>query len=506
MRESLAGSSKYMLKVLLALAVAACFLFLVYEPRAARSIQESDGPEMLLSALKGSLVHPPGYPLYTSLAYVWVRLFPCNPYYSLAIFSALCQAATVGLLVIVLSHLARSVLLGTTLAVAWGLFEPTVRTAIDAEVFALHHLLAVSLAATLIFIREFPGRRKPLWIVFSVLLGLAAAHQHLIVLLFPFLFGLALEVETERSEKPPWRKVFLIAAGVAAALYLSLFLRYRHAPLLAFAPLESAYDFLSYLLRGGYGTFSLFLPDGEPTVSFTGIVYTMILASLPAAVLLTLIQLLYGVSKRTALWWGVVGSLGLAALFSRGLVLPQSGAGLSDWMMRFYPSIAMVPLLAAAVGFSYLRWGRTPAALVLSGLSLMALWIQAPGTLARADLSQDKRVEDEVLDGLLLAPSDAVLIVSSDRLVFGMTLKQKAYSLRPDVDIIAVGLLESDFYRRRVAALLKDPPGQDLERLRDPAIVASLARANGRPVLTEQFLVAATGADPLPRKSLEVTP
>lgn len=469
--------------VVLAIVLSLLFFFFAYYPRTALTIQESDGAEFALAAVKGSLVHPPGYPLYSWLAELVVKIFPANPYHALAVFSAICQALAVGLLVPVLFGLSRSLILAVALSIGWGLYEPSIRTAVDVEVFALHHLLVVACVGLAVLGSRANRNYRVILLAFGTVLGLAAAHQHLIVLFLPLLLGILLQ-----SRKQPDFSVQSILnplIGVAALLYLSLFLRYQHAPQLAFAPLVSGIDFISYLLRGGYGTFSLVLEGSATGVSYSSLMMTSLAQGVPAALVLALFLLPLVVWRRGAALWGGVVTLALAIFFGHGLILPPPEGEYREWVMRFFPTIALAVVLTGALAFSYLNSLRFAAALTLSVVTLVFGGLCARDALARADLSNDSAVADEVTELLNNMPFGAVLVVGSDRLVFGLDYDQAVLNLRPDVLVVSVGKLESPSYRKRLLENLNANPRIKHEALGDLSSVVGLALIASREVFAE---------------------
>ena len=56
----------------------------LYLPRTAVGVQPGDGAEFALAAATGSLVHPPGFPVYTAITALCAKLWAGNPYATLA--------------------------------------------------------------------------------------------------------------------------------------------------------------------------------------------------------------------------------------------------------------------------------------------------------------------------------------------------------------------------------------------------------------------------------------
>lgn len=479
------------ISVALAVAVALAVFFIAYFPRIAVTIQESDGAEFALAAVKGSLVHPPGYPLFSWVADVLVTLFPHNPYRTLAIFSALSQALTVGLLVVVLSLLSGSVVFGAALSIGWGLYEPTLRTATDVEVFSFHHLLVTASIGLALLSTRTKVRSLSVYIAVGVLLGLAAAHHHLTILYAPLILGILWSGRNAPGFS--WQSILYPCIGVAALFYFSLFLRYQHAPEFAFAPLISGADFISYLVRGGYGTFSLVLEGPQAGVSYAMPLLLGIVKTLPVALLFAVLALPFALIERTAILWGALFSLGLGVFFASSLVLPVPEGEYREWVMRFYPGIALVVIFAAAASFAHFTLARRSMAAILCVISLAITSLHTWSSLQKADVSNDTAVADEVKEILEAAPYGSVVIVGSDRLVFGLDYERGVHGLRNDLLVVSMGKLESQFYRNSLLQSLNANPRVSEESLGDLATVSSLAFIASREVFAEGGLPVPEG-------------
>lgn len=472
----------------------ACFLvavflfFVVYDPRTTVTLQESDGGEFAAAAARWSLVHPPGYPLYSWVASALVRAIPCNPYHTLASFSALCQALAAGGLVWVLAALSGSWLIAAALALGWAFFEATLRTAADAEVFALHHFLVVLLVGAALWASRAKHNQLLALAALSLALAAAASHHHTVVLFFPLAGALALSLP-----KPRLFASLFLGGALALLLYLSLFMRYRIAPELAFTPLQSGVDFLSYLLRGGYGTFSLAIASTEESVRYFGTLLAELWRSNPASILLSFCAVVFVVIRPSRTIVGAFMTFVLVLLFAAALKLPPPRAEYEEWIMRFYPTVALGLVLVAAVAFGELRWGRHPAAVLVTLLSMVAVLGTAPESLRRADASRDSVVQDEVESALFSAPRDAVLLVGSDRLAFGLRYQQTVLRAREDVLVLVSGMLESESYRRKVAEALGRTETESSEVLESVSEVGRSFIDQGRPVLAEWFIAPPEG-------------
>lgn len=160
------------------------FLFLKGSKRAAIGVQESDGAEIAFQAVNAGVLHPPGFPIISLMSIPLVRLFPINPYETLAIFSAFCQCLATFILYLT-CHRLNSLLFSIAIALSWLLFPATLRSATDTEVFALNNLLfSITCFFSLNAITE---KRSGALLLSTFCFGLAVSNHHMSVLALPFI-------------------------------------------------------------------------------------------------------------------------------------------------------------------------------------------------------------------------------------------------------------------------------------------------------------------------------
>ena len=174
--------------------------FLLYAYTAAPGIVTffDDTLEFQTVAPTFGIAHPTGYPLYTIVGGLWTRLLPFGTWAGrLNLFSALCAAITVGLLVAVGSRLcpqrngAPNLWAGGAAAVTYALGPVWWSQATVAEVYPLHGCFVAAILATTIGINQTwqNGAMSPRFnrrmTLLCLLFGLGLAHHRTILLLAP---------------------------------------------------------------------------------------------------------------------------------------------------------------------------------------------------------------------------------------------------------------------------------------------------------------------------------
>lgn len=422
------------------------------------TIQESDGAELAASAVTKSLIHPPGYPLYMAIADQLVALFPKNPYSTLSKFSAVSVSAALLLLMVFTRWATGSFIVALAATVAFGFYEPTLRTATDAEVFALYLLAATGLVFLGWYLLENDVSTVAPLGLFGVLWGLGLCHHHLLLLWTPLPLGV---IVANGFHRGGWGGVFdlglafFIGLVVGLTPYLLLFVRYQHAPAIAFVPLDSASDFIRYVLRAGYGFFSLKSENlsGQESMLLTFVKSSLSGLSLPliACLIVPFSALILRSTRHFILTLCV--ALHLVALLLMQLpATPQY----SEWIQRFFPAFGLLLILVTVVSIGK-RPTSIPGRLLLAAALITPALYGASDAMRRADLRGDTFVAQEVESLLNELPKNAVLVTGEDRITFGTWYYQRTRNHRPDVRVVALGLLQNEYYQRRIEELLALP-------------------------------------------------
>jgi hypothetical protein len=431
------------LPVRLALTVSLASLA-TYAATAARALYWGDSPELVAVARTLGVAHPPGYPLYTLLGALAVRLPAGDPFFRLSIMSAVFAAAAAGVVTALTWALvssngwgdttgggrlacgAASVLAGLLFAFSGALWSQ----ATIPEVYSLAALLAFgSLLAVVARGGGRPAGDRRLALL-GLLLGLALAHHLTAALLVP---SVAVVLFSRPRGRPSARGLAraLLFAAVGLSLYVYLPIRAAEDPPLLWARVDS----FGALVR-----------------HISGAQYASRLFSAPAVEVFRRLGVLVVALPRDLSWTALVLSgVGFWALWSRSRVLLTAlvlyaalvvvhaiGYGIPDPEAYYIP---LQGILSIAAGIGLAALAATPRrlwAVAAITVALAGLVVQAGSQWRERDLRTrtDARVYlDRVLDTI---EPGGIVIAQNDGTVFPLWYARFVEGLRSDVAIMNI--------------------------------------------------------------------
>jgi len=459
------------------------FAFALYEPRTALSPQDSDGAEYAAASVTGSIVHPPGYPVYMTVARSIVFLFGSeNPYYNLSLFSAFSQALAVGFLFLIICELGVGAFLSFLMALSWSIFPATIKTATDAEVFAFHHLLLGMILYCGALLKRHTGTSFWQTLLYGFLIGLGLAHHQTVILWAPLLLYFLFR---GTIGSPAFERLFLSIVGAALGFssYLSLLYCYNTAPVLAFTPPQNFNELYKYIARTAYGTVSLTAGfEGEAKsylfhfLKLAGKTLPLALFGIVAALVSVFIRPLLAslMFCLTALLHG---------FFVYLLILPADTYLHGEWVSRFYPLVIFAGIVLFAWVYSEFKiLDRLQPA--FGALLVLPSLLSLPTALQYGDARHDNTTNYELKQLLSEIPKGAFFISSQDRASIGMTYVTTALHKRPDLTVVVRGMLGTKKYRTELAE--RDVLLKDLNEDRQIAFeeIVNRAHAANRPVFS----------------------
>lgn len=237
--------------------------FLLYFLTCSRAVNMAgDSPELVGGAYTLGILHPPGYPTYTMMGYLFTHIPLGNIAFRLNMLSATLHAFTLAILyVILLKTTASRVAAAVTTAII-GISPLFWFYSLIAEVFPLNHFFAVLLFMIAINSREswLEGNRDKAvrkCYLLSFLAGLSLTHHHTILLIFPSVILVAAFplLHTVRRLK---------GLFICAGLFVISLLPYAYIPIRAsqhprvdFGTPSSLSSFISHVTRRYYGSTTL---------------------------------------------------------------------------------------------------------------------------------------------------------------------------------------------------------------------------------------------------------
>jgi len=400
-------------------ALAALFLlvFLAALRTAAPTVAFDDTGEAALAALQLGVPHPPGYPLFTMLSSLWIRLPASSPVFRLNLLAAAC-AAVAAVLASAFWRAAggRSRYAGAAASILAVLFLASWNQA----GLGKGAVYMLNLCLTLGFLVSSWNRETPVRsvLVSSLLFGLGLAHHWMSMAgLVPALVWVVCRGDGASRGRKAALAMFGVAAG--CSLYLFLPIRASAFPFLNWGDPCKFTDFLFVLGRRQY----LSVLPGEEVAALRDKL-DWLLATLNGAVPWPILLVLaaagmWGWRKR-----GVAAMATLvflpAAVFS-GLLFSVPVRPGAHWFVETYSiSAVAVLILLACGGLEALAVLLSPRRGVAMASAALALVIMAviPGRWRENDRSADYFTWDQALNlagtsldgrGLVYGASDSVV-------------------------------------------------------------------------------------------------
>lgn len=224
--------------------------FALYLTTAARSAVYGDGPELATAAYQLGVPHPTGYPLYTLLAHLFIRLVPVGEViFRTTLFSAVTCALAVSVLYILGTYLFRRRWIAAFVAALVAVAEVFWAQAVVTEVYGLHMLLTSSmLTAAIVWDRT--ARLRWLYATMA-LVGLSLSHHLMSVTWLPAL-ALLLGTSPHRSQiRRAWPKL-LLTAVLPLLLYIYLPIAAWRDPYMNWGDIRNLRNFVDHVTGAQY--------------------------------------------------------------------------------------------------------------------------------------------------------------------------------------------------------------------------------------------------------------
>ncbi len=456
--------------------------FVVYAVTLARDVLPADAGEFQLAAALLGVAHPPGYPLYTLIGHLFIRLVPWgNPAYRLNLLSAILAAGTLVLvaravrlwagrlgatpLVALAGGLAAVLTLGTATTFWAQATIANVRT--PAVFFAALALYALACFAVAVEARD----KNRALLLLALALGLGGSHYPPLAFIAVFFILYLLLTDPHRIVQPHrWGKAVLV--GLVAFLVSLAYLPIRGAMGAVLAPpgLNTLRGFLWHFTAGGF--------SGDMFAFANATMLPHRLALIP-----TLFRFQFNPILLIAALFGLIGlawrDWRLFVLFAGGLALhtfvtityraPQT----VEYLMPAYLPIAIaVGLLPASFAHrssliayrsSAPSLPRSTAPLLLCSIALWAGlangWAHVPSFV---ELARDTSTRQTVQPLLETAPAGA-RILADWHWAMPLQYLQQVEGLRPDVEVRYVWPVAGEEYSETWRRLVQETaPGQVL--------------------------------------------
>jgi tetratricopeptide (TPR) repeat protein len=415
--------------------LAAAIPIAVYLLTLCPTVYVGDSGELTTAAAILGIPHPPGYPLYVFLGFLFSHLIPVGSFaWRLNLFSAACAGLACSALYFLARRLdhSRPVSLGASLTLAfslsfWG-------QAVVARVYCLSALLLILLLDRAV--SWYQGRKECDLVLAAAIGGLGLANHT--VILAGIAATILLVLVTDRSVllRPKLLLRCAVVAILGVSLYLYLPLRSLMNPTLDWANPETPGRLWNFLMRRDY--WNRVYVENPADVAKVAWFYVQ---TLPAEFLWLGVSLvIFGIYSLSRKDWRL--TLLILFPFPANIALMALHGSWSDifqWR-RYMISGYVVLTLALAWALASLT-GRLPsrgplrwvAALLLPALLLVSFW-------RVNDRSRHTFALDYAAIVLSTLPRNAVLIAQDDNVLFPLIYVQLVERWRPDVKLVMQGV------------------------------------------------------------------
>lgn len=431
--------------------------FALYVATAARDIVFGDSPELAAVALTWGVAHPPGYPIFTDLGWIFGQL-PVGPLpFRVALLSAVAHSATVGIVYVTTYRFARSVPAAVVSAAVLATAPLFWRWSLVPEVFPLNDLAAATMLLLVALWHEHPERRG-LLTAGALVGGLGMSNHQTIALLAPAVFYVLW-----RRRRPLLRDMALVRqCALAFALglipYLQLPVAALHQPAWNWGDIHTPGDLIAQFLRKSYGTAQLLTEQQFTGGSLVDRVATLFTALDPLQMVLLVVGAAYAFYR---LRWYAIYLLTVFTVAGPAFTA-YSNANVSDEttrsvLERFFllPHVAVAPLagfavLAAGDALARLRIPRPLGAAVVGAITTAAALILVPMSYRDIDQSNNHVARIFGEDLLATLKPNTVFLAGGDPVVFSVGYLQTIEGARPDVTTVQIPLVPADWYIREL--------------------------------------------------------
>ena len=389
-------------------------------PTLAWSPQTGDGAEIVAVAIRGGVLHPPGFPLQAWLDRALVHVAGGQAALAISFLGLAAHAGACFFIAETMFLLGVGGIGRVMAAAAFALFPPVWNVAVQPEVFSLSNLLIAAIICLAVWMgRTAAGAPSRRAMAGLGLLGSLGAAQHPIAL--AALPALAAGVMSSLRPAPGRgaRAAIFAAAFVlpAAVLYLSLPLLRTESTWPDWGVLQAPASVIRHALRSDYGTFSLSAATGPHMASGLRVWVEDVALHWNVVLLLGLVGLVDLVRRRElrpALL--PIGGCAAAAfaLLLRSRLPEQTYA--DEVLEHLQGPVTIAGSLLIGLGMGALRPDDAAAArrgmtIVLCIVVVAAWMILGWGA---ADQSHDRTLETYVQGLALALPEDAVYVTESD--------------------------------------------------------------------------------------------
>lgn len=434
------------LRIYLPLLVFLIFYFLI----APQFIQGGDTPELVMASYHRLVAHPPGYPLFVWLQFVWTHLFDVSTvFWRASILSSLLGVIALAAVLFPLKGLKYCLWMAILLV---GLKPEFIEASVLPDVFSLHAVFVALIGYFFLFSNY---AKKDAWIVILFISSLT--NHHTSIFLFPvFLYSFGHMVQ--RKDYPSLILSLGIGLSLFTGFYLSIFFLNPDHPL-SWGEVNNLPKLFHHFLRSDYGTFQL-----AATKSSSGLeAFRFMLSHLWSMLLIGLVVLGIALKDKLSslksfpfILWSLVLLITLSFPLAMNVTSEHVGA---EVLKRFH----VMPLIVLSLWIVFIVTRLTftkKKVLTLTLAMLPALYFNLISIQDFLNLRNDSVIEDYVKNFYAIGKSyfPSIIVADTDASYFGLRYIQ-SFDKEGDnneVAIVSLPLFFHPWYLGKVQTYLPE--------------------------------------------------
>lgn len=222
------------------------------------TIYGGDGGDLTTAAYLGGNPHPPGYPLYTLISFLFVHGLKWNSVaYNVSLVSTISSVLSCYILFLILKKITKNEFISLISSLFFQFLYPVWIYSVVPEVFTFLNFLVL---ITLYFgLQYYQTRDKKYLYLSSFCYGLATFHHHLAVMIIPGLYGLYLTTPQIKKISLQTKDILVCVICFIGGLsqYLYSIVAAFHNPLVNWNDPKTLTNLINYISRANYGTFAI---------------------------------------------------------------------------------------------------------------------------------------------------------------------------------------------------------------------------------------------------------
>ncbi len=424
---------------------------LIYVHNLSPSVYGGDSGDLLTAAVVKGVPHPSGYPLYTLIGILFLKLpIKASFAWKFGLASAILSAFSVLFLYLTIKEITKDKLLSLAFSFTLAFTFPFWLYAEIVEVFSLHHFFITLIS--LLTVKYLMTLERKYFYYLAFALGLSLTNNLSILLLFPAVFLSLISKGVRNLLKPETIFLSLFLFVISLSPYIYIPLSARQSPAVNWNNPVNLENFLHLLLRKdyGWGVERIVKKDFDLKISninlFTYFNYW--LAYLNISLFLTAFLGIIFLTKNKN--YSLLILFFLSFLLFGPLFIFYSQAefgslGTIGVMEKFYTSSSIFILILSVLGIKLLQEFsiqklKKPFFIKTVKLAIIFTVLIIPASyffknFQKTNLSKIYLGDSLGIDILTSLPENSVLLLTDDSIAFSSIYAKNVLGIRKDVEI-----------------------------------------------------------------------